>query len=84
MKLEAQEKADAADKAARAKKFQDESDRQDKLIEGAIGNAVKSATQSLPSGDSKKIEDDVKAKMQKALQDAGLGDVPKPDSKPTK
>ena len=84
LKHEALEKAAAEDKAARAKAFKQESDRQDKLIESAIGAAVKSATQSMPSGDSKKIEDDMKAKMQKALQDAGIGDVPKPDAKAAK
>jgi hypothetical protein len=72
LKREAEEKAAAADKAARIKAFQAESARQDKIIESAIGAAVKSATQSgLPKGSSKKIEDDVKAKVEKALQDAG-------------
>jgi hypothetical protein len=83
-KHEAEEKADAADKAARAKKFREESERQDKIMNDAIGSAVKSATQSAASGDSKKIEDDVKSKMEKALHDAGLGDAPAPAAKPAK
>ena len=85
LKRDAREKAAADDKAARAKAFKEESDRQDKVIDSAIGNAVNSATQSLPSGKpSDKIEDEIKAKTQKALQDAGLGETPKPDSKPAK
>jgi hypothetical protein len=84
LKREAQEKADAADKAARVKAFKEESDRQDKVIQGEIDKAVKGATKSLPPGDSKKIEEDVKDKVQKALRDAGVRDVPTPDAKPDK
>ncbi len=55
------------------------------MIESAIGNAVKSATQSTSPGDSsKKLENDIKAAMEKALKDAGTGDVPHPDAKPAK
>ena len=74
----AQEKAAEEDKAARAKAFKEKFDRQDKLIDSAIGNAIKRATQSLPSGKpSDKIEDEIKAKTQKALEDAGAGDASK-------
>jgi hypothetical protein len=79
-KREAEAKAASQAKAERAKAFEEASRRQDAMIDSAIGNALKEATQPSKQTDlSKKIQADVKTQLDKALKDAATNDPGDPD-----
>lgn len=80
LKREAQEKAAEAAKVERAKAFNEASKQQDDMINAAIGNALEDATRPAKQTDlSKKIQADVKAKLDEALKGTDAGNSSKPD-----
>lgn len=78
-KRESEARAAAKDKAERAKAFEEASKRQEAMIDDAISGALKEATQpSKQSELSKKIQADVKSRLDKALKGAGAADPADP------
>ena len=71
-KQEAEAKAAAQAKAERAEAFEEASQRQDAMINSAIGDVLKEATKPSKQTDpSKQIQAEINSQLEKALKGAG-------------